>query len=182
MAVTVLSLLPSSIGSEEELTGTPLACLKASPLHSSSCTCIRSNRKLQFLTFSSFKSQRQLGCDGDGFLESSCSCVQCTSPARCPWTLAFSTTALQSRKTSTPSLPSLSRAGSHKSPRTDSSSDGKVFSRLTAMSPLFYHFPSAPITSPSNTCHKKKHIFLHTSFRGWRSHFLLQILNMYLKS
>lgn len=82
-----------SIGSEEELTGTPLACLKASPLHSSSCTCIRSNCKLQFLTFSSFKSQRQLGCDGDGFLESSCSCVQCTSPARCPWTLAFSTTA-----------------------------------------------------------------------------------------
>lgn len=88
--------------------GNPLASLKASPLHSSSCTCIRGNRKLQFLMFSSFKSQHQLGCDGDGFLESSCSWVQCASPARCPWTLAFSTTALQSRKTSTPPLPSHS--------------------------------------------------------------------------
>ena len=45
------------------------------------------------------------------------------------------------------------------------------------LSPLFYHVPSAPITGPRNNCHKKKHIFLHTSFRGWRSHFLLQILN-----
>ena len=71
----------------------------------------------------------------------------------------------------------LSRAGSHKSPRRDSSSDRKVFSRLTAMSPLFYHFPPVPIIGPSNNCHKKKHLFLHTSFRGCRSHFLLQILN-----
>lgn len=71
----------------------------------------------------------------------------------------------------------LSRAESHKSLQRDSSSDGKVFSQLTATSPLFYHFLPVPIIGPSNNCHKKKHLFLHTSFRGWRSHFLLQILN-----
>lgn len=164
-------LLPSSVGSEEELTGTP--CLSEHPHF----TALAAPASEASTSFSSWRFQiptPALSCDGDALSPFLFPEVQCSTARPGVLGLRLSLSLLWKVERQAPHhypVTASSRVESINPYKETPVQDVEGFlSAHCHVSPLLT--PTCTIIGPSNNCHKKKHLFLHTSFRGWRSHSL----------